>query len=181
MTDTTDGATALQTVVDALKNLKPEERLRTLNAAKTFFGDEAEVAPEKGKERSEDSENASGITRSKKSGLSADEVDAVFHFDGNGGFDLLDVPGRSTRDKTLHAYILTGFGKYLATGERAFDDATARGFCETLGCYDQANHASTLKTKHPEFTGDKKKGYSLTNPGIRRGAALVKEVAGAGT
>jgi hypothetical protein len=37
-----------------------------------------------------------------------------------------------------------------------------------------------MKKTGPEFTGDRSKGYSLTNPGIKRGAALVKEVAGTG-
>ena len=89
------------------------------------------------------------------------------------------MPGRSKKEKTLNAYILTGLGRFLTKNDRVFDDALARGFCETIGCYDPANHAAHLKDKGPEFTGDKSRGYSVTNLGIKRGAALVKEHAGA--
>jgi hypothetical protein len=58
-----------------------------------------------------------------------------------------------------------------------FDDAPARAVCEKVGCYDAANHSATLKSPHPEFTGDKKRGYSLTNPGIKRGADFVRQIA----
>jgi hypothetical protein len=61
-----------------------------------------------------------------------------------------------------------------------FENAMARGFCEKIGCYDQANHAVHLKkNKGGEFSGDKNKGYTLTSVGMKRGAALVKELAGA--
>jgi hypothetical protein len=54
----------------------------------------------------------------------------------------------------------------------------ARQFCERIGCYDQANHAAHIKNRGNEFTGDKNRGYSLTNPGIKKGVALIKELAG---
>ena len=117
----------------------------------------------------------------KQNSVSTEELDQVFHFNSDGSFDLLNAPGKSKKQQTLNTYILTGLGKYLASGgDRGFDDATARQFCETIGCYDQANHAVHLKNRGPEFTGDKHKGWSLTNPGVKRGAALVKEVAGTG-
>jgi hypothetical protein len=103
----------------------------------------------------------------------------VFHFNDDGTFDIHDAPGKSKKEKTLNTYILTGVGKYLTTKTRDFDDSMARGFCESIGCYDPANHASHLKNKGSEFSGDKNKGYSLTNVGVKRGAALVKELAGA--
>jgi hypothetical protein len=115
----------------------------------------------------------------KKHDISEEELDQVFHFGEDGSFVIHDVPGKSSREKTLATYALTGVGTFLTTNQRAFDDSTARGFCETIGCYDRTNHSKHLKEKHPEFTGDKSKGYSLTNPGLKRGAALVKELAGA--
>jgi hypothetical protein len=131
------------------------------------------------------SNDASGGTYSaaintwmRQNALSSEEVGQVFHFKDDGSFDIHDVPGTSKKDKTLNTYILAGVGTFLMKNERAFDDATARGFCERLGCYDRANHAAHLKAKHPEFSGDKKKGYSLTHPGVKRGAELVKELTG---
>jgi hypothetical protein len=109
--------------------------------------------------------------------VSPEELDQVFHFKGDGIFDIHDAPGKSKKEKTLNTYILTGVGRFLITNNREFDDQTVRGFCETIGCYDRANHAAYMKAKGPEFSGDKKKGYSLTNVGVKRGATLVKEVA----
>jgi hypothetical protein len=36
-----------------------------------------------------------------------------------------------------------------------------------------------LKRKGADLSGDKRRGYTLTSVGIKRGAALVKELAGA--
>ncbi len=67
---------------------------------------------------------------------------------------------------------------FLVTGGYDFEDAAARSFCQALGCYDNANHAAHLKDyKGAEFTGEKNKGYAITKPGIKKGAALVKELA----
>ena len=113
--------------------------------------------------------------------LSGEELDQVFHFYSNGTFDLLNVPGKSKREQTLNTYVLTGLGWYLASqGKRDFNDSMAREFCEQIGCYDQANHAAHLKSRGNEFTGDKIRGYTITNPGMKKGVALIKEAAGEG-
>ena len=109
--------------------------------------------------------------------ISPEELDRVFHFQAN-GFDIHGAPGKSKREQTLNAYILTGLGVFLTTDERKFTDAMARGFCETIGCFDSPNHAKYRKKKVTEFSGDKSRGYSLSNVGLKRGAMLVKELAG---
>ncbi|MGY8662463.1 hypothetical protein Q3C01_08855 [Bradyrhizobium sp. UFLA05-109] len=190
MSDTEGAATkALTSIIDALTPLSSEERHRTVNAAMMFLGET--VAPKRklaaggdaAEEYYDDADGDHPAHRSKwmkQNSVSAEELDQVFHFGSDGAFDLLNAPGRSKKEQTLNTYILTGLGKYLSSsGDRTFDDATARQFCETIGCYDQANHAAHLKNRGPEFTGDKNKGYALTNPGVKRGAVLVKEVAGA--
>jgi len=107
----------------------------------------------------------------------ADALDRVFHFDGDdGAFELLHSPGKSKREQTINTYILTGLGRFLAANERTFDDKTAREFCETIGCFDRPNHAKAVKGNDGAFTGNKSKGYSLTNVGLKRAAGLVKEV-----
>jgi hypothetical protein len=106
-------------------------------------------------------------------------LDHAFHFNGDGTFAIHNVPGKSRREQTLNVYVLTGLGQFLRSGDRAFDNAMARGFCEKLGCYDPNNHSKFLTgNRISEFTGDKSKGYTLTNVGMKRGAALVKELAG---
>jgi hypothetical protein len=190
MSDSEGAATkALTSIIEALKSLSSEERQRTVNAAMMFLGETMVPKPKPagGGAAEEDHDDGAGgdhpVHRSKwmkQYGVSAEELDQVFHFNSDGSFDLLDAPGKSKKEQMLNTYILAGLGKYLSSGgDRGFDDATARQFCETIRCYDQANHAAHLKNRGPEFTGDKNKGYSLTNPGVKRGAALVKEVAGA--
>ncbi len=183
----TETTSALTTIIDALKPLKSEERQRTVDAAMTFLGEttktvatEREVGAPGATDGAGDGHRPAAITRwMRQYGVSADELDLAFHFK-EGSFEVLDVPGKSDREKTLNAYILTGLGTYLTTGERAFGDAAARGLCVKIGCYDANNHSSTIKHHgSPEFTGDKKKGYTLTTPGVKRGAGLVKELAGA--
>jgi len=179
---------ALTTIIGALTPLSSEERHRIVNAAMMFFG-EPNVSPkqkalsgakEETADEALDGDRALHVSQwMKQNSVSGEELDQVFHFNEDGSFDLLDAPGGSKKEQTLNTYILTGLGNYLASKERMFNDATARAFCDTVGCYDQANHAVYLKSRGPEFTGDKNKGFSLTNPGIKRGAALVKEVAGA--
>lgn len=177
---------ALMTIIKVLAPLGSEDRHRTVDAAMVYLGERARAATAAsksgdataGKDINDGDYPPAVITWMKQYGISAEELDKTFHFDGS-GFDIHGSPGRSKREKTLNTYILTGVGTFLATNGRAFEDAIARGFCETIGCYDPANHAKHIKDKGPEFSGDKKKGYTLTNVGIKRGAELVKELAGA--
>jgi hypothetical protein len=181
----TDTTNALTTIIKALTPLKSNERHRIVDAAMLFLG-ETSVSTERGAEAADAQKEvgdgnypAGARTWMKQNGVSAEELDMVFHFGSDGTFDIHDAPGKSKKEKTLNTYILTGLGRYLTTSERGFEDSLARGFCETIGCYDPANHAAHLKDKGAEFSGDKSKGYTLTNVGVKRGAALVKEVAGA--
>jgi hypothetical protein len=178
----------LTAIIKLLEPLSSAQRQRTVAAAMMFLGEAALQKP-----RQEASTTSTGAGNSdgeaegdysthmakwmKQNEISADELDEVFHFHQDGTFDLLHAPGKSKKDQTVNTYILTGLGKYLAANDRSFDDATARSFCEKIGCFDKSNHAAYVKSQ-PEFTGDKTKGYSITNPGIKRGAALVKEAAG---
>lgn len=181
---------ALTTIINLLKPLTSEDRQRTVGAAMLFLG-ETSVSPPKLKQKisaSEDGDEGEDtdegdysphITKwMKQNDVSPEELDQVFHFGDEGTFDLLHSPGKSKKEQTTNTYTLTGLGKYLAANDRSFDDAVARGFCETIGCFDSTNHATYVRKNKGEFSGDKTKGYSLTNVGVKRGAALVKEVAG---
>ena len=182
-----DSTNALTAIIKALTPLASEERRRTVDAAMLFLGEPATTA-DVGRDVAKGTTHNSiaegyppAATRwLKQHDMSAEELDQVFHFNPDGSFEIHDAPGKSKKEKTLNTYTLTGLGSMLTTGERSFDDSLARGFCETIGCYDPANHAAYLKDKGAEFSGDKARGYSLTNVGVKRGTALVKELAGAG-
>lgn len=181
----------LTAIIKLLEPLPSAQRQRTVAAAMMFLGEAALQRPRHEASATNtdtdtdnnDDDGGTGYAPQiakwmKQNDVSAEELDQVFHFNQDGTFDLLHAPGKSKREQTLNTYTLTGLGKYLAANDRSFDDATARSFCETIGCFDAGNHATILKNKGGEFSGDKTKGYSLTNVGIKRGAVLVKEVAG---
>lgn len=173
-------------LIEILEPLTPEDRHRNINATLTYLGDPG-LAPvsrtplENPTGHSGDGQPpAPMIARMKQYGIAHEHLERVFSFHKDGTFAILDVPGKGMRDKTLNMYILTGLGTFLATGERFFTDALARGNCEAHSCLDSPNHAKTLGAKHPEFSGDKNNGWSIAIPGIRRGAELVKAAGAAG-
>src|SRR5579872_1993712 len=182
-------ATALTTIIEVLQPLSADERQRTMNAAMLFLGIAPAPAPSArgaapaGREEPDTTVDSAGYSPQtarwmQHNNITADELDQAFQFHDDGTFDIHGVPGKSKKEQTINTYILTGLGRYLATGERLFEDALARQFCEDVGCYDQANHAAHLKTRGgAEFSGDKSRGFTLSNVGIKRGAALVKELA----
>jgi hypothetical protein len=178
---------ALTAIINALTPLSSEERHRHVNAAMLFLGERQAPADDKQTRAESGTNDVVGRSHSAAvsrwmadNDISTQDLDRVFHIKDDGNFDLHDVPGKSKKEQTLNTYILTGVGKFLTTDGRAFDDSTARDFCEKIGCYDGPNHAAQLKkNKGGELSGDKKQGYALTNIGMKRGAALVKELAGA--
>jgi hypothetical protein len=175
---------ALTKIIELLRPLNTEDRRRIVEAALVFLGGTPTAAERTSTTMASAGEDVSYPDQAKKwmeqHSVSPDELDRVFHLPGDGSFDIHDAPGKSKKEKTLNTYVLTGLGKFLTTGDRTFENAMARGFYEKIGCYDQANHAVHLKkNKGGEFSGDKNKGYTLTSVGMKRGAALVKELAGA--
>lgn len=179
-----DSTQALTQLIKILQPLSSEDRHRNIDAALTFLGEKplaaADNQPNAHPAGVIDANQPPGIAaRMKQYEITNELAEHVFDFNADGGFAILDVPGKSKRDQTLNVYILTGLGTFLATGERRFADDLARANCDTHSCLDSANHAKTLGAKHPEFNGDKASGWQITVPGIRRGAVLIKEVAGA--
>lgn len=111
-----------------------------------------------------------------QTGISSAELQQVFHVaDGNAEV-IAAVPGKNKKEQTYNAYILTGVGQLLLAGSAAFSDKAARALCESSGCYDQANHSASIRDRGNEFTGTKDKGWTLTGPGLRRAAEIIKEL-----
>ncbi|MFN3623982.1 MAG: hypothetical protein ACK4TP_07960 [Hyphomicrobium sp.] len=182
-----DPEEALLSLVRILKPLPSEERHRAVMAAMTYLGEN--FAPIKQQPSADNSSAASTGGGDgdypkavegwmKKEGVTPDELDQVIQFHPDGTFAIHSVPGKTKKEQTLNAYVLTGVCTFLTTGERTFQDAVARQICADIGCLDKSNHAATLGDAGPEFSGDKNKGYSLSNVGIKRGAVIVKELAG---
>jgi hypothetical protein len=116
----------------------------------------------------------------KQNGITPAEIEAVFHI-GNGSAELIasQIPGKSNKERVLNCYIVCGALEMLRAGDASFTDKSARALCEAFGCFDTTNHAKYLNDRGNELTGSKEKGWTLTAPGKKRAAALLKEMAAA--
>lgn len=171
-------------IVELLSPLESEERMRVVSASLMLLG-EKPVALGKAPEAEPFVEGDSAATLpprartwTKQYGIDMDQIQQVFHVE-NGTAEVIaaSIPGKGKKEQTYNAYILTGIARLLAAGEPTFDDKSARSLCESAGCYDSANHAAYMKNKGNEFTGGKDKGWTLTAPGLKRGAEIIKELA----
>lgn len=171
-------------MMEILTPLSPEERRRLIGASLTLLGDEGSSprAPEPRHKADEAGGNLPGRAQAwmGQNNVSLDELEQVFQIE-QGKVEVIapEVPGKNEK-KTYAAYVLTGVSKLLASGEPSFDDKSARAVCKSAGCFNTPNHAAYIADKGNEFTGTKEKGWTLIGPGLKRGAALVKELNGHG-
>jgi hypothetical protein len=188
-TATTSKITEITTkLVKMLMPLGSDERQRVIQASLTLLG-EASVGSAGGS-KSLDGSGGSGKASHgihglsakanawvRQSGITSEQLEEVFDIDGASVSVIAsNMPGKNLKEKTLNAYVIFGVGRLLASGEGNFDDKSARELCETLGCYNSANHALYLSSMGNTLTGSKDKGWKLTAPGLRRGTELVKEM-----
>jgi hypothetical protein len=177
---------ALTAIVKALHPLSPDQRKRAVRAAMLFLQEDSpgpkETYTDSAAKESVDNEvnlPPESVSWLRKNKLTIDDLLQVFHFQKDGTFEILDAPGKSKKEQTIHTYILTGLGCFLAKRVREFDDELARKFCSRVGCYDRPNHSTYLKEgKGSNLSGDKSKGYTITSPGLNKSVELVRQVAG---
>jgi hypothetical protein len=171
---------ALGAILEVLSPLSPEERTRLVRAAMVMLGDEL---PSKSGPSSADNAEALSFPPKasawmRQNGITEDQLQQAFHI-ADGSAEMIGMlPGSSKKEQTYNAYILSGIGQLLVKGEPAFDDKAARALCIQSGCYDSANHSSHLGARGNEFTGSKDKGWTLTAPGLKRGAEIIKQMQG---
>jgi hypothetical protein len=169
-------------LVGILTPLSSEERKRTIAASFTLLGDGAVISKnlDVGTQQTGDELPAGLPPRvapwMKQNDISMEELEQVFQIGADGVTVIAsDILGKNDKEKTYSAYILAGVAKFLA-GSTTFDDTAARELCKSLGCFNRPNHAGYISEKGNEFTGSKDKGWTLTAPGLKRGAAIVKEL-----
>jgi hypothetical protein len=169
------------TIVNELTPLGSDERKRAVHAAMTLLGEGAMNAHVVSAEPSQ-SDGAETLpprvrTWMRQNDLSMDELQQVFHVE-NGTVEIIaEIPGKNNKEKVRNAYVLVGIANFLRAGDQKFDDVDARGLCERFGIYDSTNHSKYMKGGN-EFTGSREKGWTLTMPGLKVGANLVKEATG---
>lgn len=175
-------------IVDLLTPLESAERIRVIRASMMLLDETLPAAPPQAAGLGEAAGNDAidgvpGMSSRvqawmKQNSVSAEQLEQVFHFeDSKAGIIAGEIPGKNNKEKTLNAYVLVGLSYFLSTESAAFDDKSARSLCESSGCYDQGNHSYYIKNRGNEFTGTKEKGWTLTAPGLKRAAAIVKEIA----
>jgi len=180
----TDLPTVSTKLYELLEPLDPPLRKRAIKAALTMLGDDdGDVEPtKKAEQKSDDSDNsdlpAKARSWMKTHKVSQDQLDLMFHVE-NGVADVIaaDAPGKNGKEKTINCYILAGVAALLQSGEPKFDDKAGRAVAEKLGCYSSGNHATYMKDRGNVLSGSKDGGWSLTGPGLKAGADLVKTAA----
>jgi hypothetical protein len=187
-TDNTSKITDITTkVVKLLSDLDSEARQKVIRASMTLLG---ETTFDLSSDGGANSGNGGGKPTStlpglspkanawiKQNGLTVAQLEQVFDIDGgSAGVIAGSVPGKSSKDQTIAAYVLRGVAQLLATGDPTFDDKSARKLCEDLGCYNSANHAVYMNAIGNSIAGSKDKGWKLTAPGMKKGADLIKDM-----
>jgi len=169
-------------MVALLEPLERDVRRRVIQATLTLLGDEGSSISGGTRAGVREDQPEGKFPRRAESwirqhDLSEDELNHVFHVDGDHVEIVASrVAGKTNKERTLNAYILSGAARLLASGEPAFDDAAARESCRNFGCYDHTNHATYMKHRGNTLAGSKDSGWKLTAPGLTQAAALVKEM-----
>jgi len=172
------------TLVAELTPLASEERMRAVQASLMLLGEAVIKAPQAEKAALDGAEGDSGHlperARSwmRQNGVTLENLQLAFLF-ASDGIEVIasEIPGRNGSERTLNAYVLAGISQLLTDGNPTFGDRAARALCESSGCYDNTNHSKYLKNKGNLFSGSKEKGWTLTAPGLKKGAALIKQLA----
>jgi len=172
MAKATDITSTTTELYNLLEPLDPAQRTKVIKAALTLLGDDIDIEREKSKTKKDEQEPGGDGLRAKA------RTWARTHLDGGKVEFAAEAPGKTGKQKTVNAYILTGLAQFLQTGEAKFDDKTARAVCKAMGCLDESNHAYNLKGKGNALSGSKDSGWTLTGPGLKAGAELVKGLAG---
>jgi hypothetical protein len=184
MTDTPTNIPAVTTeLYNLLQPLDPAERKRIIKAALVLLGDDTSAADQKPGTRDavddnapdDDLElNARARTWMSRNNVTAEQLAHVFHIDGETIDIIADTaPGKNQKEQTINAFVLTGIGEFLKTGEAKFTDKAAREMCKKMGCLSETNHSTYMKKPGNILSGSKS-GWALTGPGLKAGAELIK-------
>ena len=87
----------------------------------------------------------------------------------------LPLKGKVKSKLTVLTYVMVGMASFMKTGDSKFSDEEARTRCQHFGCYDQKNHATTIKGFGNLINGNTKAGWTLTAPGQAYAAKLIKD------
>ncbi|WP_298368393.1 hypothetical protein [uncultured Bradyrhizobium sp.] len=165
-------------IVAELTPLQSDERQRVIQASLVLLGESPLAVGKKLPEAQSETDYGNDVpararTWMKQNHLSVNQVQQVFHTSSDGVEIIIsEIPGKGNRDKVRNAYVLLGIAGLISSNEPRFDDREARALCERYGFFDGTNHMKYMKGGN-EFTGSKEKGWTLTAPGLKQGAAII--------
>lgn len=176
--------TEMAKLVEILEPLSSEDRARVIRAAMVLLGEaDTRISSDKEFELAPQTDALGALPARaqmwmKHNSISEEQLQEVFHIAG-GGAEIIaaHILGKSKKEQTYNVYLLVGLKELLLTGNATFQDKAARSLCETVGCYDAANHSTYIRDRGNEFSGNKDKGWTLTASGLKRAAEIVKELA----
>ena len=111
----------------------------------------------------------------RKYGLTAQQLEQIFHLDGGKIEVIGSIPGKSMREQTLNAYLLAGVQQLLQGDEPRFSETGVVALCKQGGCHNAANHSNYRNALGNRVAGAKDAGYTLTAPGLEQAAAMIKQ------
>lgn len=111
--------------------------------------------------------------------VTEDQLNQIYHINGTVELIADAVPGRSKKDKTINCYLLVGVRALIQNDEPKFADKEAMEFCQITLAYDKNNHTANRQALSNRASGDRVSGFTLTVPGLRDAANLIKEMGAA--
>ena len=171
-------------VVEILAPLSKEDRMRIIRASLVLLDDSGssgkslELESHLQEDFSSDSAGLPSRTRAwmKQNSITTDDLAEVFQITKDDATIIAAIPGGTVKEQVYNAYVLTGVSQLIISGTPFFQDKQARTQCESSGCYDSNNHSTYLNQKGNLFTGSKKTGWTLTVPGLKHAAEIIKEI-----
>lgn len=114
----------------------------------------------------------------KRLAVELDALDRLFDF-SNDPFTLhaVSVPGGNKAEKAKNVALLLGAKSYLASGNWSADWAEIKSYCVDQNCYDQANHAATLRKSSWFKNVTPGKPLELASEGVKEAEKLLAQVA----
>jgi hypothetical protein len=180
---------AIESVVDALRDLPPDARQRVLRYVAGKFSIGVQGADQPRAESitgggvstanitSPYTEGVSPVALKwmQRSGFSPQDLSHIFSL-GGGEIDLItnEVPGKSKRQRMRNVLLLKGICTYLGKGAPRVAYDELREACEHYDAYDGPNFAAHLKSFSAEVSGNKESGFTLSARGLSAATALIK-------
>ena len=179
----TDLKRLVDSLYELLKPVEPSDRKEAVDIVMRYFGEMPDVEADgedqidASNEPNKSNFHPKAHTWMRQNNVTINELAEVFHVE-NGEVQLIAnvAPGSNGMEKTINAFLLTGLGQLLVNGEAKFDDQVGRNNCLSLGCFQKTNHATYMKGKGNNLSGSKLSGWTVTTPGLKMAAGLVKEI-----